>query len=54
MNKYIITFLTTSLFLSLMLYVSEVECTNQLKKSYQLSDQIINIISDRFQEMELE
>lgn len=52
MTKYIIAFLSTSLFLSLILYVSEVECKKQLQESDRISMEMIGLMSDKLQELE--
>ena len=52
MIKYTITFLSTCLALSFMLYFSELECNRLLKENDKLSNQIIGIMATQLQELE--
>lgn len=51
--KNLITFLSTCLFLSLMIHVQHNEYMFQLQKNDQISDRIIGIICNRLQEVEM-
>lgn len=50
--KYIITTLSTTLFLSLMIHLANYECIYNSNKSEKISDQIIHQLSDRVMELE--
>jgi len=52
MNKYIITFLSTSLFLSLMIHIHNNEYIDYLKKDNMISTRIIELNSDRILQLE--
>lgn len=52
--KYIITALSTTLFMSLMLHIANYEDIYHTKESDKISSQIISKMSDRIVELELQ
>jgi hypothetical protein len=51
--KYIITFLSTTLFLSLMLHIANYENMHHITESEKISNKIINSMSDKILDLEL-
>lgn len=50
--KYIVTALSTTLFLSIMLHIAHYEDINNMNKCNKISDQMIHKMSDRVMELE--
>lgn len=52
MTKYVITFLTTTLFMSLIIHLANYEDMYHTKKQNEMSEQMIRNMSDKIMELE--